>query len=204
MNPSYRIVEIFETLQGEGWNTGMPAVFIRFGKCNLACSWCDTEYNRFGMQTLEQILSQLSTFTAKNIVITGGEPTIQPHLEILLHELKNRNYFLSIETNGLKNIPSQIDYVATSPKRLYAEAYQRRCIEYADEVRIVADDKEVLTFCELIEQKIQAQRYYLSPCERNGEMNILETITYLGKLNARPQAPHWQLSIQTHKWAGIE
>ncbi len=43
-NPQYRIVEIFESLQGEGWNTGMPAVFVRLGKCNLACGWCDTDY----------------------------------------------------------------------------------------------------------------------------------------------------------------
>ena len=47
MNTNYRIVEIFESLQGEGYNTGMPAIFLRFGKCNLSCKWCDTEYNNF-------------------------------------------------------------------------------------------------------------------------------------------------------------
>ncbi len=45
--PYYNIVEIFESLQGEGFNTGMPAIFIRFGKCNLACTWCDTNYHQF-------------------------------------------------------------------------------------------------------------------------------------------------------------
>lgn len=75
-NPQYRIVEIFESLQGEGWNTGMPAVFIRLGKCNLACSWCDTDYLKFGMMSLSDILGRLKTYTARNIIITGGEPTI--------------------------------------------------------------------------------------------------------------------------------
>lgn len=41
-NPRFPIVEIFESLQGEGFNTGMPAIFVRFGKCNLTCPWCDT------------------------------------------------------------------------------------------------------------------------------------------------------------------
>ena len=89
-NPQYRIVEIFESLQGEGWNTGMPAVFIRLGKCNLACSWCDTDYLKFGMMSLSYILGRLKTYTARNIIITGGEPTIQPHLDTLLNALKPR------------------------------------------------------------------------------------------------------------------
>lgn len=100
-NPQYRIVEIFESLQGEGWNTGMPAVFIRLGKCNLACSWCDTDYLKFGMMSLSDILGRLKTYTARNIIITGGEPTIQPHLDTLLNTLKAEGYFLCIETNGL-------------------------------------------------------------------------------------------------------
>ena len=87
-NPQYRIVEIFESLQGEGWNTGMPAVFVRLGKCNLACGWCDTDYLKFGMMSLSDILGRLKTYTARNIIITGGEPTIQPHLDTLLDALK--------------------------------------------------------------------------------------------------------------------
>ena len=64
-NPQYRIVEIFESLQGEGWNTGMPAVFVRLGKCNLACGWCDTDYLKFGMMSLSDILGRLKTYTAR-------------------------------------------------------------------------------------------------------------------------------------------
>lgn len=203
MNPEYRIVEIFESLQGEGWNTGMPAIFIRFGKCNLACSWCDTNYNQFKSMSLNEILQTLKQYHAKNIIITGGEPTIQPHLEVLLDELKRLGYFLAMETNGLKSVPPQIDYVATSPKRLYREAYQKKCIAFADEVRIVADG-DVWDFCQEIEQKISAHHYYLSPCEIGGEMNLLHTIALLGKLNARVNKPHWQLSLQTHKLIGIE
>lgn len=202
--PIFRIVEIFETLQGEGYNTGMPSIFVRFGKCNLACSWCDTNYHNFDLMTLPQIMNQIHGYSAQNIVITGGEPTIQPQLELLLNQLKSENYFIAIETNGLKSVPTQIDYIATSPKRLYADAYEKNCLQYADEVRIVVDNDDIYDFCSKIEQKIKAKRYYLSPCEQNGSMNILSTITLLGMLNARVDKPHWQLSIQTHKLCGID
>lgn len=202
-NPSFPIVEIFESLQGEGFNTGMPSIFVRFGKCNLTCPWCDTNYNQFEQWTLNKILAKVRSYSAKNIIITGGEPTIQPNLSLLLNQLKKEGYFLAIETNGLKEIPPQIDYIATSPKRMYQEKYQRRCIEFANEVRVVVDG-EVQTFCEQLENKIKAEHYYLSPCEKEGKMNLLETITQIGLLNQRPNKPKWQLSIQTHKIVGIE
>lgn len=203
-NPTYRIVEIFESLQGEGYNTGMPAVFVRLGKCNLACSWCDTDYLKFNVMSLEDILGRLKNYTARNVIITGGEPTIQPDLDILLDRLKAEGYYLCMETNGLNPAPAQIDFVATSPKACYAEKYQKSCIERADEVRIVVDG-DVTGFCSQIERQIRARHFYLSPCEQNGVMNIYETIRQIGVLNSRIDAPvHWQLSVQTHKWAGIE
>lgn len=203
-NPSYRIVEIFESLQGEGYHTGMPAVFIRLGKCNLACTWCDTDYLSFRPMSLYEILHTVAAYASRNIIITGGEPTIQPHLSQLLDALKARGYRLHLESNGLQAIPEQIDYAAVSPKAAYAEKYSAVGTKRADEVRIVADG-DVLAFCGQIEQTIRAERYYLSPCERNGEMNIHHTIRQLGRLNSRGTGfPHWQLSVQTHKWAGIE
>lgn len=202
-NPRFPIVEIFESLQGEGFNTGMPAIFVRFGKCNLTCPWCDTNYNQFEQWTLSDILAKVRSYSAKNVIITGGEPTIQPNLSLLLDQFKKEGYFLAIETNGLKEVPAQIDYIATSPKRMYQEKYQRRCIEFANEVRIVVDG-EVQGFCEQIESQIKAEHYYLSPCEVEGKMNLLETITQLGLLNQRSNKPKWQLSIQTHKIVGIE
>lgn len=202
-NPRFPIVEIFESLQGEGFNTGMPAIFIRFGKCNLTCPWCDTNYNQFEQWSLTAILAKVQSYSTKNVIITGGEPTVQPNLSLLLDELKKQGYFLAIETNGLKDIPAQIDYIASSPKRMYQEKYLRRCIHFAHEVRIVVDG-QVLAFCEQIEASIQAERYYLSPCEIEGKMNLLETITQLGLLNQRKNKPRWQLSIQAHKIAGIE
>ncbi|ETD68325.1 hypothetical protein V757_10260 [Pelistega indica] len=235
-HPQYRIVEIFESLQGEGFNTGMPAIFIRLGKCSLACSWCDTDYLKFELKSLNDIFAMIDGYTAKNIIITGGEPTIHPYIEQLLDALKLKGYHLCIESNALHAIPLQIEYVAVSPKYCYSEKYAKECISHADEVRIVMDpdklgspekgvlplekEQRVHTFiewCEEIANKISAQHYYLSPLEVDGQMNILDTITAIGLLNERAKGrqkdtknlannfiPHWQLSLQTHKFAHIQ
>lgn len=200
---TYKIVEIFESLQGEGFNTGMPSIFIRFGRCNLSCHWCDTNYNEFERLSQAEIWQKIRHFRSRNIIITGGEPTIQPHIEQLLSFLKSKGFFLAIETNGLTKVSPTIDYIATSPKRLYANRYEKECISQADEVRIVHDD-DVYDFCLSIEKKIKADHYFLSPCEVNGHMNELDTITTIGRLNQRSNQPHWQLSIQSHKLANIE
>lgn len=224
-DPSYRIVEIFESLQGEGHNTGMPSIFIRLGRCSLACTWCDTDYLKYEGMRLSEILAFIAPYTAKNIIITGGEPSIHPQLDVLLSALKERGYTLCIESNALHEVSPLIDYIAVSPKYCYAEKYERECIEKADEVRIVVDilktgqpepkttlaeNKEdaFLVWCEFIAHKIQAKHYFLSPLEENDEMNILQTITMIGRLNERAKlvadAPHWRLSIQTHKFARIQ
>lgn len=225
---SYRIVEIFESLQGEGHNTGMPAIFIRLGRCSLACTWCDTDYLKYESMTLDEILAYIKPYTARTVIITGGEPSIHPHLDTLLITLKNHGYYLCIESNALHPISPLIDYIAVSPKYCYAERYQQACIEYADEVRIVVDplrtgepapktaisatpEDDFMEWCLQIAHKIKAKHYFLSPLEENGEMNILQTISLIGRLNTftsvqqnKENYPHWRLSIQTHKFAKIQ
>ncbi|MDF7676173.1 7-carboxy-7-deazaguanine synthase QueE [Neisseriaceae bacterium ESL0693] len=201
----FNIVEIFQSLQGEGANTGMPAIFIRFAGCNLTCRWCDTDFNHYHKMTFAELLTEVSRYEARNIIITGGEPTLQRKLPALLTELKQRGYFIAIETNGLRPVDTQIDYIAVSPKFAFQPRYQDFCIPAADEMRIVVEDHPAFElFCLEMEQKITAKHYFLSPCEENGQFNVLHTITLLGKLNQRPNKPKWLLSLQTHKLAHIE
>ncbi|WP_334326573.1 7-carboxy-7-deazaguanine synthase QueE [Gilliamella apicola] len=201
----FRIVEIFESLQGEGYNTGMPAIFIRFAGCNLNCVWCDTNFRQYTRFTLEQLLTKVKQYTSKNIIITGGEPTMVKALPELLLPLKQAGYYIAIESNGLGKIDPLIDYIALSPKFCYQARYQKIVQPTASEVRIVAENHaDFLPFCQYIEQNIQAKRYYLSPCEKNGEFNMFETIELLGKINQNRNDNKWLLSIQTHKFANIE
>ncbi|MWN06787.1 7-carboxy-7-deazaguanine synthase QueE [Gilliamella sp. Pas-s95] len=201
----FRIVEIFESLQGEGYNTGMPAIFIRFAGCNLNCAWCDTNFRQFTRFTLDALITKVKEYKSKNIIITGGEPTMVKALPQLLVPLKNAGYFIAIESNGLGKVDQLIDYIALSPKFCYRSRYQKIVQSTANEVRIVAENHaDFLDFCQYIETQIHAKRYYLSPCEKNGAFNMFETIELLGKINKDRFDNKWLLSVQSHKFANIE
>ena len=72
-----RINEIFYSLQGEGFFTGTPAVFIRFSGCNLQCDFCDTTHQSFTDMSEDEIVQQAANYAGRHVVITGGEPSLQ-------------------------------------------------------------------------------------------------------------------------------
>ena len=115
------VKSIFRTVQGEGPFAGVPAVFIRLGGCNLACKFCDTEFEDFTRMLLDDILQEVQRLTApfktiKLLVITGGEPFRQNILP-LCQKLLQKSYQLQIETNGTlyQDLPTEVNIVC-SPK----------------------------------------------------------------------------------------
>ena len=115
---SYRVNEIFYSIQGEGAFAGTPAVFVRFSGCNLACPWCDTDHSHFAEMTRDELENAVrALLTGRDgaiIVLTGGEPALQLHDdEPLFREFKNR---VCIETNGTLPVPDWVDWVTVSPK----------------------------------------------------------------------------------------
>lgn len=69
-----KINEIFYSLQGEGYHTGIPAIFVRFSGCNMKCSFCDTLHEDGIMMSDEEIISEVVKYPASMVVLTGGEP----------------------------------------------------------------------------------------------------------------------------------
>lgn len=208
MSGRYRLHAIFSSLQGEGRNVGRPATFIRFSTCNLACSWCDTHKNEKMQVTSFDILRQLKEFGNKSVIITGGEPTIQPDIDELLQELKAAGYWLALETNGIiaPSRPELYDYIAVSPKPQYLSRYlEETMLHKANEVRIVATTDEIVAFCRVMRERIQAENYYISPLEQDGRIHYRRALTLLKKVNKLnpDQLPPWSLSIQMHKVLGI-
>ncbi|WP_375318587.1 7-carboxy-7-deazaguanine synthase QueE [Candidatus Tisiphia endosymbiont of Oplodontha viridula] len=112
------IKSIFRTIQGEGPFVGMPAVFIRLGGCNLACNFCDTDFEDFNILTINNIIEEVKrlTINIKLVVITGGEPFRQP-IELLCHKLIDLDYLVQIETNGTlyRDLPDKV-HIVCSPK----------------------------------------------------------------------------------------
>jgi organic radical activating enzyme len=114
----YKLVEIFESVKGEGPQDGMPMLFVRFSKCNLACTWCDTPYNRVAVELSHaELLHVITTKRPAWVVFTGGEPCLQ--LDRSLTELlKAGGIKMAIETNGMiwTDALYDIDHVCISPK----------------------------------------------------------------------------------------
>lgn len=192
----YKLVEIFESLQGEGRNMGRPVVFVRFAGCNLACPWCDTDVRPRFELALEDLVREIAGFRAKSVILTGGEPTLVNEMAELIAALKREGYWIGVETNGT-NEPAwfaQIDYVACSPKAEYADRVKLR---KAHEVRIVASSEDIVSFCQTMRTRIAATDYYISPCERGGEIDFATAKSVLGKLDG------WSLSVQLHKILGF-
>ncbi len=208
MELQFPVVEIFQSLQGEGTQTGRPCTFLRLGGCNLSCAWCDTDWLTSRPMVLSDISHAVQRLACKNLIITGGEPLIHPQLTALLAHFKQAGYWLAIETNATRALTAEqaalVDYVAASPKADFALQYvPEQMVRNAHEVRIPVDGR-IEAFCREMRHLIQAERYYLSPCERNGIFNIEETIRLMAHLNEDlPCSAAWGLSLQTHKLAGF-
>jgi len=187
--------EIFYSLQGEGGRVGEPSIFIRLSGCNLACSFCDTDFEKGIDMSLDEILRQIEQYPAKWIIWTGGEPTLQLTDEHLLF-FKEKEYKQAIETNGTRPVPSLIDYITCSPKSNYAKVKQN--FAYVNEIRIPMKAGDKLPGIELLPK---AGKYFISPIFDGDRINT-ENINYCVELIKNN--PQWTLSLQIHKLIYIE
>ena len=174
-----RINEIFYSLQGEGYHTGIPAVFVRFSGCNLRCPFCDTQHEEGTLMSDEDIVMEVAKYSTQVVILTGGEPGLwidEKLVDALLHEGK----YVCIETNGTCLLPENIDWVTCSPKE-----GAKINLDRIDEVKVVYVGQDVSAYLDL-----SASHYFLQPCSC---ANTEEVIAYI------LQHPEWRLSLQTHK-----
>ena len=196
---SYRVNEIFYSLQGEGHNTGRAAVFVRFAGCNLKCPFCDTEFTRYEELTTEEILAQIANVyhptsntqhpSAPLVILTGGEPTLQVD-ESFIDRLHEAGYEVAMESNGTHMPPSNLDWLTISPK-------QNVVVKQCNELKCIYDmSGNVNDF------GISADYYYLQPCDTGdatqNHLIIQQCIDYIKR------HPRWLLSLQTHKLVGFK
>lgn len=186
-----RVNEIFYSLQGEGYHTGTPAVFLRLSGCNLRCTFCDTRHDDGSEMAEGEILERVLHYPSRHIVITGGEPSLQL-TDSLVEILHNAGFYIQVETNGTHQLPEDVDWVTCSPKGNAPVALKR-----IDELKVVYLGQDV----EEIANRHAAMHYFLQPCSSplyDGGSNTQATVSYI------LDHPHWRLSLQTHKLIGIE
>lgn len=199
-----KVNEIFYSLQGEGANTGTPAIFIRFSGCNLRCPFCDTQHQEGEFMSASDIVRRVSELNAINrsaakplIVYTGGEPTICD-LGVLTANLQAKGYKVAIETNGTNNPEwlSLVDFITLSPKFEFCK-HAELAIKRATELKVVFNGQtDMNAYNDII-----ADYYYLQPCDtgdKEKNKTIIEGCIAFVKAN-----PKWRLSLQTQKILGI-
>lgn len=201
---TYKINEVFYSLQGEGFYTGTPAVFLRFAGCNLKCPFCDTDHHDGLEMEVDEILRLLSSYPSRHLVTTGGEPAM--HLDAaLVDRLHDGGWYVQVETNGSLPLPGNVDWVTCSPKT------DRILCGRVDEIKLLymADGRDG----ERMERfgAVPARCYSLQPCDSSAEnpheesgaverRNRLVLEECIACLKANPQ---WRLSLQTHKMLNI-
>ena len=208
---SYAVKEIYYTLQGEGANTGRPAVFLRFAGCNLwtgrendrdnaVCRFCDTQFvgtDGPGGGSFADADALAAAVTAawkgeatlKLVVCTGGEPLLQLD-EPAIEALHRARFAVAVETNGTQPVPRGVDWVCVSPK---AEA--DLIVKTGDELKLVypqeggaPDRYDDLAFTHFFLQPMDGPDR-----ERNTKLATEYCLAH----------PRWRLSLQTHKYLGI-
>lgn len=178
-----KINEIFYSLQGEGYHTGTPAIFIRFSGCNLKCSFCDTQHEEGTMMTDEEIVAEVKKYPAVTVILTGGEPSLWIDHEFV-DRLHRTGKYVCIETNGTRPLPDNIDWVTCSPKQGVKLGITRM-----DEVKVVYEGQDISVY-----ELLPTELFFLQPCSG---ANISETVDCVMR------HPKWRLSLQTHKLIDI-
>ncbi|HEV8382884.1 MAG TPA: 7-carboxy-7-deazaguanine synthase [Gemmatimonadales bacterium] len=204
---TYTVKEIYYTLQGEGANTGRPAVFLRFAGCNLwsgreedrataICQFCDTDFVGGTKYASAELLAAAvagqwfgNGTSQRFVVITGGEPLLQLDRPLIgsLHAL---GFEIAIETNGTIDAPEGLDWICVSPKA--GTALVQRS---GDELKVVYPQPllDPASF-----ERLDFRWFFVQPMdgpdiEQNTELAARYCLEH----------PRWRLSLQTHKLLGI-
>lgn len=191
----YPINEYFVSVQGEGALQGRVALFIRFGLCNLKCSFCDTKkalskYKEYSFTQIEEILEKYRAQT-QFLILTGGEPLLH-NLEDLCGIAKKMKYWIAVETNGTlyQKWVKHVDYITVSPKR--GEELNKKMIKQANELKFVIESQKDIDFAETFMPFLPT---YLMPC--NNKKNKAKLI--LDYLKKSPFHQFMHLGVQMHK-----
>lgn len=194
-----KINEIFYSLQGEGYHTGVPAVFVRFSGCNLNCHFCDTVHENGIMMTDEQIIDEIMKYPESPlIVLTGGEPSLFIDDDFVTKIKERTGMMVAIETNGTHQIPKSVDWITLSPKQGFPGGDEvKPVITHCNELKVVYLGQDLNKYIDTYD----ASFYYLQPCDtaelKKNQENIRATIEAVKK------DPRWILSLQTHKFLNI-
>jgi organic radical activating enzyme len=193
------VMEEFYSIQGEGFNMGKAAYFLRIGGCDVGCSWCDSKESwnadLFPPVDVDPIIQRIVHAPAKTVVITGGEPSNYP-LDYLTSELKRKGVQTMIETSGTNALTGQWDWICLSPKQFQPPLEEN--LKRADELKVIIQKPADLKWAEKNALKVSEKCLLFLQPEWSVVNEVMETIT--GYVMDHPE---WRVSLQAHKYMNI-
>ncbi|QNP54167.1 7-carboxy-7-deazaguanine synthase QueE [Hymenobacter qilianensis] len=199
MHAALPLMEQFYTIQGEGYNTGRAAYFIRLGGCDVGCHWCDVKESWDASQhprvELADMVAAVKQHPGRNVVVTGGEPLMHD-LTQLTATLKEAGCQTWLETSGAYPLTGDWDWICVSPKKFKSPLPS--VLQLAHELKVVVFNKSDFAWAEEHAAQVGTHtRLYLQPeWSRAAQMTSL-IVDYV------KQNPQWQVSLQTHKYLDI-
>ena len=193
------LMEVFYTVQGEGYYSGQAAFFLRVGGCDVGCHWCDVKESWNAdvhpPTSIFEILREIDKFPVNTVVITGGEPLMW-NLTKLTEHLHNKGLKVHLETSGAYPISGSFDWICLSPKK--AQPPLDAIKPLANELKIIVNNKHDLIWAEDQRRGISVNsKLYLQPEWKKREI-VLPIIIDFVKNNKS-----WTISLQSHKYMNI-
>lgn len=192
-------MEEFYTIQGEGDKAGKPAYFIRIGGCDVGCHWCDVkeswDASIHPLVEVDSILDKLKDIPSKDVVITGGEPTMY-NLDYLCNFLHRNHYQTYLETSGAHPFSGRWNWICLSPKKIIPP--KPEVYSLAHELKVIIHNKNDFKWAEEHAELVNANcRLFLQP-EWSKLDKMMPLIVDYVMAN-----PKWNVSLQTHKFMHI-
>ncbi|MEY3119526.1 MAG: hypothetical protein RIT30_1459 [Bacteroidota bacterium] len=192
-------MEMFYSLQGEGYHQGKAAFFIRLAGCDVGCVWCDVkdswDASKHPQLSIGEIVNAALAHPSKIAIVTGGEPLLH-ELDPLTTALKTAGFQTHIETSGSSPLSGQWDWICLSPKKFKFPLEES--VAAASELKVVVFNKSDIEWAESFEKRVSPNcKLYLQP-----EWDKADTMTPLA-IDYIKAHPHWELSAQLHKYIQV-
>lgn len=195
----YPVMEMFYSLQGEGYHQGKAAFFIRLAGCDVGCVWCDVkdswDASKHPVLSIQEIVNAALAHPSRLAIVTGGEPLLH-NLDPLTTALKAAGFQTNIETSGSSPMSGQWDWVCLSPKKFKAPLSEN--VALAHELKVVVFNNSDFEWAETYAKQTNPDcKLFLQP-EWDKQTQITPVVIEYVKAN-----PKWELSAQLHKYIQV-
>lgn len=197
---NFPVMEYFYSVQGEGKFAGSPAFFIRFGGCDVGCVWCDVKdswnADNHPMMSIDEMTAEAEKHSSKIVILTGGEPGMYDLSEVCA-AFHAKGFQVHIETSGAYLLKGDFDWITFSPKKFKAPLQEVAAT--ADELKVVVFNKSDFDWALAHQDLVPTEcLLYLQP--EWDKREIVQPLIFDFVL----ANSNWKISVQTHKYLGVE